>query len=117
MNKDTRKNGQPIKVYCLPSEKNQIKEASKSAGMSASEYLRKVGLGYEIRFLIDQEGIIQLSKINADLGRLGGLLKLWLTNDEKLKHIDSNAIIFLLQQIGTTQDAMYEVVQQLLTKF
>ncbi len=27
---------------------------------------------------------MEMVKINADLGRLGGLLKMWLTNDEKL---------------------------------
>ena len=28
---------------------------------------------------------MELVKINADLGRIGGLLKMWLTNDEKLE--------------------------------
>lgn len=113
MKRNTRKNSQPIKVYCLPEEKSQIEEAARSAGLSASEFLRKVGMGYEVKFLVDQKSVVDLAKVNADMGRLGGLLKLWLTNDEKLKHIDPRAISALLQRIGLTQKTMYEVVKKL----
>ena len=34
--------------------------------------------------ILDYQRVDDLARINGDLGRLGGLLKLWLTNDEKL---------------------------------
>jgi hypothetical protein len=33
-----------------------------------------------IKSILDQNSIADLAKVNADQGRLGGLLKLWLTN-------------------------------------
>jgi hypothetical protein len=56
--------------------------------MSTSAYLRQVGLGMPIKSILDQNSIVDLAKVNADQGRLCGLLKLWLTNDEKLKPYD-----------------------------
>ncbi len=38
----TRKSSTPIKVYCLPEEKEQIEAQAKRAGMSAAGYLREV---------------------------------------------------------------------------
>src|SRR4051794_34772817 len=82
--KSTRKGSAPIKVWCLPEERESIAAAAGAAGLSLSAYLRKVGMGYEIRSVLDQQWIVELARINADQGRLGGLLKLWLTNDEKV---------------------------------
>lgn len=80
----TRKGTTPIKVWVLPDEKEAITQKAKAAGLSASAYLRNVGMGTPVTGVADQEAVLELVKINADLGRLGGLLKMWLTNDEKL---------------------------------
>lgn len=45
----TRKSSTPIKVYCLPEEKEHIEAQAKRAGMSAARYLREVGQGYKIK--------------------------------------------------------------------
>ena len=50
--------------------------------MSVSEYLRKVGMGTPIKNRVDQQAVKMLGKVNADLGRAGGLLKMLLKNDE-----------------------------------
>ena len=76
-----RKGSTPIKVYCLPEEKEQIETQAKRAGMSAARYLREVGQGYHISGVVDYEQVRELARINGGLGRLGGLLKLWLTDD------------------------------------
>jgi hypothetical protein len=68
----------------LPEEEEAIKENARQAGLSVAAYLRNVGMGYRIQGVIDAELVGQLAKINADQGRLGGLLKLWLSNSEKL---------------------------------
>ncbi|MAC13307.1 MAG: conjugal transfer protein TraJ [Alcanivorax sp.] len=81
----TRKGTTPIKVWVLPDEKGDIVNKAKSAGLSASAYLRNVGMGAPVTGIADKEAVMELVKINADLGRIGGLLKMWLTNDEKLE--------------------------------
>ena len=65
-----------------------------------------------IKSILDQNSIADLAKVNADQGRLGGLLKLWLTNDEKLKSYDraklSTNIIKLLGEIKRLQALLFE---------
>jgi len=73
--------------------------------------LRRLGLGYELQSIVSQDAVIELSKINADLGRLGGLLKLWLTNDERVSNFTYKTIKGLLIRIGQTQNEMFEKVK------
>ena len=109
---ETRKGNTPIKVWVTPSEKEIIHENAKACGMSNSAYLRQVGLGMPIKSILDQNSIADLAKVNADQGRLGGLLKLWLTNDEKLKLYDraklNMNIIKLLEEIKRLQAVLFE---------
>lgn len=109
----TRKNGRHLRVPVLPNEEIEIKTNAAKAGLTTAEYLRRLGLGYQIRGLIDKQHILELSKINADLGRLGGLLKLWLSKDERVAHFDLRTIRALLNRIGNTQDDLLKVVERL----
>ena len=65
---------------------------ARSVGMSVASYLRAVGAGYQPRAVVDRDRIDEMLRINGDLGRLGGLLKLWLTNDAKLDQFDRGQI-------------------------
>ena len=109
----TRKNGRHLRVPVLPDEEIQIKSNAAIAGLSIAEYLRRVSLGYQIQSIVDKDYVLQLSKINADQGRLGGLLKLWLTQDLRVAHFDHRTIKILLNRIRDTQDAMLDVVKKL----
>ena len=109
---ETRKGNTPIYVWVTPTEKQTIHANAKACGMSNSAYLRKVGLGIPIKSIFDQNSIADLAKVNANQGRLGGLLKLWLTNDEKLKPYDrvklSTNITKLLGEIKRLQALLFE---------
>ena len=74
----------PLKCYCTEEERKDIERQAETAGMSVSEYLRKAGMGTPIKNRVDQQAVKTLGKVNADLGRAGGLLKMLLKNDEKL---------------------------------
>nr|WP_161514880.1 conjugal transfer transcriptional regulator TraJ [Legionella pneumophila] len=104
----TRKNGRHLRVPVLPSEEIQIKANAATAGLSIAEYLRRISLGYQIQSSIDKDYVLELAKINGDLGRLGGLLKLWLTQDKRVAHFDLHTVKTLLNRIQVTQDAMLE---------
>ena len=90
--KVTRKHSPPIKVYCLPAEKQEIEALAEQAGMSAARYLREVGQGYQITGVVDCKQVRELARINGDLGRLGGLLKLWLTQDQRARSFGEDTI-------------------------
>jgi hypothetical protein len=70
----------PIKVYVSDEDRAAIESVAASTRLTLSDYLRRVGLGYEPRSAFDLEAVRALAKVNGDLGRLGGLLKLWLAD-------------------------------------
>lgn len=112
----TRKSSPPIKVYCLPEEKEAIQRKADNAGLSASSYLLNLGMGYEIQSTIDSQLILELAKVNADQGRLGGLLKLWLSNDDRFLGFDEArtraTILAVLSKIEAMQDALLKLADR-----
>ncbi|MEE4372674.1 CopG family transcriptional regulator [Pseudomonas alliivorans] len=73
-----RRRGKPIEVWVTDEEKAAITERADEAGMSRSGYLRALGLNTPIRSVVDLTAVADLAKVNGDLGRVAGLLKLWL---------------------------------------
>ncbi len=75
-----------------------------------------IRLGYTIQGVIDAQLVRQLAKINGDQGRLGGLLKLWLTNSEKLDSLDPDqmrrVIDGVLERIATMQLRMIDLMSK-----
>ena len=120
MNNNSTKNDEKevrkiaLKVWVNDEEKEAIKHNTTLVGkMSVSAYLRNLGLSYFPKSKIDKQVVLDLAKINADQGRLGGLLKMLLSNKEShntLMLIETNKI---LRDIQKTQDQLLEVVKKL----
>ena len=72
-----------VKSYVTPEEFVVIMESSNRAGLSMSEFVRRVCLGFRVESREDQQARRELLKVNADLGRLGGLLKQTLASGHK----------------------------------
>lgn len=64
-----------IKAYLTEKEYQQIVASSTLAGLSISTFVRNVCLGSRVPSREDAIARRELLKVNADLGRLGGLLK------------------------------------------
>ena len=111
--KPTRKHGRHLRVPVLPEEETTIKSKAAQSGLTIAEYLRRLGLGSQIKSLTDKDAVLELSKINADLGRLGGLLKLWLTDNVKVVHFSDETIRRLLKHLIGTQQRMLDKVNKL----
>lgn len=79
MRSEPRDRQRPLRVLVSASERARIEERARIAGLSVSAYLRAAGLNQPIRSVLDHDAVRELAKINGDQGRLGGLLKLWLT--------------------------------------
>lgn len=109
--KTTRKGSPPIKVYCLAEERERIAANARAAGLSRSAFLLAVGQGYRVQGITDYEQVRELARINGDLGRLGGLLKLWLTDDVRTAQFGEATIRALLARIEATQDQMAGVME------
>jgi len=109
--KKTRKGSTPIKVYCLPEERDLIEANARAAGMSLSAFLLTVGQGYKITGIVDFEQVREMARINGDLGRLGGLLKLWLTNDARTAKFGESTIRALLHRIESAQNELSQTMK------
>ena len=102
-----------LRVPVFDDEKEIIERKAKQAGSSVACYLRDVGQGYQITGVVDYEHVRELARINGDLGRLGGLLKLWLTNDIRAAQFGEATILAVLKKIELTQDQMAEVMTKI----
>ena len=116
--KPKRRERHHIKIWCSAEDKALIEELARDVGLSASSYLRQIGLGYKPRAVVDLNEVQRLVAINGDLGRMGGLLKLWLSDDPKLdefKPENMRAIVRgLLKKIEAGQEELREVAKAVL---
>lgn len=71
-----------LKVYLSDLDRVLIEEKAGAHNLSVSSYLRKTGLGLRPKPALNHQTALELIKVNGDLGRLGGLLKLWLSDRE-----------------------------------
>ena len=111
-NKGTKREKR-LRVPVLPEEEMMIKAKASEAGLTIAEYLRNLGMGYTVPSVIDNRQVDALLKINADLGRLGGLIKLWLTNDRRTKYIGKSQLHMTLDTIRETQSVMLNEIIKL----
>ena len=85
--------------------------------MSISRYLRALGLALPIQCTVDQRAMLDLLKINADLGRLGGVVKMWLTSNESSQsacaQVTQIKLDRTLNEIGALQKKMKERIEAL----
>ncbi len=108
----TRDRLKPIKVYVTAGERAAIEVNAKACDLTVSAYLRALGSGYEPKSTLDQRAIGDLLRVNADHGRLGGLLKLWLA-EKQGEGAPAYDVRTLLRQIEALQDQLRAIVKRL----
>lgn len=111
MCRGTRPRKNRIEVWCDDNELALIKANALTSRLSNSEFLRNLGIGCEPKSVFDVDAIHELAKVHADQGRLGGLLKLWLS--EKMgQGPPAKSVRSLLHEIQTLQSAIAKLVMQ-----
>ena len=94
-------------------EKKLIEENANRTGYGVSAYLRNLGLGHEPTSKIDQKSVLDLLKVNADLARLGGLLKLWLSQEGFSDEIGDQPIKNFWNEVQEIKADLVDKVKQL----
>jgi hypothetical protein len=69
-----------IATYLSDEEYEQMVASAQKAGLSLSKFVKCVCTGQTIHSTADQQAVVELFKARADLGRLGGLFKMALSN-------------------------------------
>lgn len=101
-------------------ELEKLHSQAKNTGMTLSMYLRSLGLNYPINSIADQVALGELMKVRGDLGRMGGLLKMWLTNNDKrqataaLGSRNYFSIDHLVDEIEKKQEEILQIARRLL---
>lgn len=113
------RNGRPrrfrVEVWMTAEEKGDVAERAAGSGLSLSAYLRAAGLHHKTRATADTGVAKQLVRINGDLGRLGGLLKLWLA-DKKGEAASPAEVAAALREVRTLQQQMRQALSKLLRR-
>ncbi len=99
-------------VRMTPQEFEEIESKAMAFGVSVPQYLRDCGMDRPLVSKVDYLAVQELAKANADQGRLGGILKKWLTGDWKDAHGYNQEIKRLLADIEKTQKAIRAAVRK-----
>ena len=114
----SRRRDRDLRVPVRPEEAQIIEAQARAVGLTIAAYLRALGTGYQPRAIVDRDQVNEMLRINGDLGRLGGLLKLWLSDDAKLAAFDRGqirqVILSALRRIEDNQAELRSVVRRAL---
>ena len=116
MGSETRKrNATPIYVRVSAEEKAAMQATAESCAISIPQLMRQRALGYQVKGKVDQLAIRELCRLRGDLGRLGGLLKLWLSGEQGWTQagVERREVRELLTAIGETQKQIDAKVEHL----
>lgn len=109
---DRTNRSRPLTVAVNDRDRALITANAKACSLSVSAYLRAAGLGKPIHATVDLAAIEALAKVNADQGRLGGLLKLWLT-DQPGRGVPASDVRALLARIEALQNLLADIAAKL----
>jgi hypothetical protein len=76
---ESRQKTKLIQVRATPEEKEKLKAKADAFGVSVGELCRSAIFGVILKPKTDQNAIQELAATRADMGRVGGLLKGWLS--------------------------------------
>ena len=92
---------QRITVYLEPEEYSRIQASAQRAGLSLSNFCKRVCIGTPVPSMEHRQAVKDILKGSADLGRLGGLFKLALSEGG-----DQITLSRLLREIEAGQNAL-----------
>ena len=91
---ERRRRNSLLQVRVSNEELSLITDHANACGITCSGYLRQLGTGFLPSSKLDRTSIRELCKVAGDLGRLGGLQKLWLSmkRNDPAAHLDGVSI-------------------------
>ena len=114
---EERQRTDQIKVRVTPTERAAIDANAAGHAITTPEFLRRLGQNVVPASTLDHQAVRDLARVAGDLGRLGGLLKLWLADQERgIKppaDIDSRSIRALWSDLQTTYEDLKAKVKAL----
>jgi len=114
---DNQNSGYCLRVPVKAHEAAAIKSQARRCGLSTAAYLRNLGLGLSVESTFDAEAVLQLTRLNRDLHRIGDLLDQWLSREDRLSVHDratlTRNISAMLQELRTIQSSLLAAANRL----
>ncbi|MBJ7415268.1 MAG: hypothetical protein JHC88_07415 [Niveispirillum sp.] len=101
-----------LRVVVNDHERERIEAMAKMAGLSLSAYLRTAGLNHPIRSTLDYDAIMDMIRLHADLGRVGGLLKLWLA-ERRGEVLPADRVDAALEELRELRGALFRKIESI----
>ncbi|WP_427183401.1 plasmid mobilization protein [Bordetella bronchialis] len=105
----TRPRGSRIEVWVTPDERAEIAARAAQSGMSLSVCMRAAGLNHPVRSVLDLKAVADLGRVNGDLGRVVGLLKLWLA-EKRGQGASPVGVEALMKDLRALQAEMHRIM-------
>lgn len=105
MGRGSRPRKKRIEVWCDDDELAKIKANAEQVKLSNSEFLRRLGQGYEPKSSFDREAIRQLAKLHSEQSQLGGVLREWLSA-KAAEGMPIKGVHSVLEQIESLQKSI-----------
>lgn len=99
-------NKKVLHAYLTAEEYGQVAASAAKAGLSISTFVKRVCLGNPVDSLVDQQAVLLLIKSKADLGRLGGLFKMALSEEKYKDREQAAEFRSLLRSIEKNQEKL-----------
>jgi len=100
-----------IKSYVTAEEHEAIKQRAEQTGFSVSEYVRRMTTDKSVKSMVDKGVFLSALKVNADLGRLGGLFKYYISRD--FKNVSPGEVRTLLREIEMRQRGLSPIISKI----
>jgi uncharacterized protein (DUF1778 family) len=105
---EKRKRNYRLNIRLTEEEQKVIRSNAAACSLDAPEFLRRLGQHHQVNSTLDHQAILKLLSLAANQGRLGGLLKLWLSRDpkyytESISMVGSSNVRALLKKIEELQ--------------
>lgn len=114
---DNQNSGYCLRVPVKAHEAAAIKSQARRCGLSTAAYLRNLGLGLSVESTFDAEAVLELSRLNRDLQRIGDLLERWLCREDRLSVHDramvTRNISAVLQELHSLQAGLLVAANRL----
>lgn len=113
MGSETRKKTRIVRVRVTPQEWDSIESLADTCSLSVPEFMRQMALGYTPKSTLDQQAVLEMAQVNGDMGRVVGVLKLWLSTESKKEEAFAHNIPRLINELRSLKDALRKKVDQL----
>ncbi len=113
MGSESRKRSKIIMVRVSDTEYDSITDIAQQCDLTTAALLRELGLGHQPDSKIDLRAIETLAKLHGDMGRVGGLLKMWLSSKEKQASAKQLKVDTVVHELIELKNEIANVVRQL----